>query len=552
MTHTDNIDANHAQKLVASLVSPEKQFFKLAIVYGLAISLLTLAIPIAVQTLINTVVNIASMRAVVTLSILLLVTLTISGLLSALRTYVMEKYERHIYARLTAEISVRTLMSDYSFFEGRRNVDVPNRYFDINTFQKNIPTLMIDGFALLLQLVVGFTLVSFYHPFFTAFCLILVLVLFLIWTVWARPAIRAAVKLSHAKYATAKWLSDMAAAHSFFRTGRHIEYAQTKTEDNTREYIHAHRNHFKYTFRQTVALLVFYALASSSLLGLGGYLVVIGELSIGQLVAAELILTAIFFGLSKARNYLKLYYELCGAADELSIIYNMPTQNSMQLSESKIPVNSELVFKNVELSNSNNNEKYALNFTLESGSKLYMFTSCAWLQRSFISMLKFYSSPPRGQIRLGQQDLSEYRTQQLNNPPIRVINKAPIIECSIKEFMVLNEPSTSVAQIQDAIERVGLHDVINQFPNGIDTLLSPLGAPFQPHEFLLLKLAAVLVCDPKVVILTQYFDNLPTLELKKLLGNLSEEPFTVLYFTNHPQIEAFDQCLCLDWLKEGN
>jgi len=78
MTHTDSINASQVQKLVAKLVSPEQQFFKLAIVYGLAISLLTLAIPIAVQTLINTVVNIASMRAVVTLSILLFTTLAIS------------------------------------------------------------------------------------------------------------------------------------------------------------------------------------------------------------------------------------------------------------------------------------------------------------------------------------------------------------------------------------------------------------------------------------------------------------------------------------------
>lgn len=551
MTHTDSINASQVQKLVAKLVSPEQQFFKLAIVYGLAISLLTLAIPIAVQTLINTVVNIASMRAVVTLSILLFTTLAISGLLSALRTYVMEKYERHIYARLTAEISVRTLMSEYSFFEGRRNVDVPNRYFDIGTFQKNIPTLMIDGFALLLQLVVGFTLVSFYHPFFTAFCIILILALLLIWSVWARPAIRAAVELSHAKYATAKWLSDMAAAHSFFRTGRHIEYAQNRTEKNTSEYIQAHSKHFNYTFKQNIALLVFYALASSSLLGLGGYLVVAGELSIGQLVAAELILTAIFFGLSNASNYLKLYYELCGAADELGIIFNMPIQNGMQLSKSKTPKNSELLFKNVELVNSNKNEKYSLNFNIDSGSKLYMYTSCAWLQRAFISMLKLYSLPARGQIRLGQDDLSEYRTHQLNNPPVRVINKAPIIECSIKEFMMLSKPYASVAEIQDALEKVGLHNSVHQLKDGIDTHLSPLGAPLQPHEFLLLKLAAVLLSHPMVVILTQYFDNLPALELKTLLGNLSQETFTVLYFTNHPEIEAFDQCLCLDWLKEG-
>ncbi len=547
MANAGTSQIKQARQLVKQLIYPERKFIHLAIVYGLAISLLTLAVPIAVQTLINTVVNIASVRAVVTLAILLFITLSISGLLSSLRTYVMERYERHIYARLTADISIRTLMADHSYFSGRRNVDVPNRYFDINIFQKNIPPLVIDGFALCLQLIVGFTLVSFYHPMFMAFCLLVVFCLYLIWSFWSRQAIASALEISHKKYATAKWLGDIATAHSFFKSGSHIDYAREKTDQSTRHYIRAHEKHFKYTFTQYIALLLLYAAASSGLLGLGGYLVVQGQLSIGQLVAAELILTAIFFGLSQASSYLKLYYELCGAADELGIVLDIPLNSDMSSEKTLEPRNGLLSFNQVQL----NNETcmYELDFDIPESTKVFITTEQAWLKREFITLFHAYDTPSKGRVRLGEYDLTEYKKLQFNNPPVSVINRSPIIECTIQEFMKLSAPNASFADIQDAVMKVGIEDSIYNLKDSWDTKLSVLGAPLQPTQFVLLKVAAALLYQPKVILFTQNFDNLSHKERTNLLLMLNEQPFSVLYFTNHPEFEAFDFCLDLDKLR---
>ena len=158
------IDLRKTRKTLFSLLKPEAGFFWVAIAYGVAISLMTLAVPVAVQTLINSIANIGSTRAVIILAVILFLTLFISGVFSALRMRVMEFYERKVYARLTADLGLKTILAPHSFFEGRQNVSITQRYFDIMTFQKNMPSLMIDGFALVLQMLVGFTLVSFYHP----------------------------------------------------------------------------------------------------------------------------------------------------------------------------------------------------------------------------------------------------------------------------------------------------------------------------------------------------------------------------------------------------
>jgi hypothetical protein len=64
-----------------------------------------------------------------------------------------------------------------------------------------------------------------------------------------------------------------------------------------------------------------------------------------------------------------------------------------------------------------------------------------------------------------------------------------------------------------------------------------------------LKLAAAILVQPHVVILSQYFDNQPREQLLPLMKELEKEAFTVLYFSNMTEIQAFNYCLCLDQLR---
>lgn len=531
-----------AKHYLWQLLAPEAPFIRITLAYGLVISLLTLAIPVAVQTLINTVVNIASPTAVITLALLLALTLGLSSLFAALRIEIMERYERHLYARLSAEISARTLMAEHAFFEGRKNTDLTNRYFDIGTFQKNIPPLLIDGFTLLLQMLVGFTLVSFYHPVFLIFSLLVIFSLFLIWVIWGKKAIGTAVELSHAKHANATWLDSLTVSHSFFKSDRHIEFARQQTEQATARYVKAHKKHFRQTFAQTIALLSLYVIASSALLGIGGTLVIQSELSIGQLVAAELILTAIFFGLSQSASYLKLFYELCGSADELGLFFQVPVEEMKSGDFAFEDDNSKLEFNKVKLLK---NEESSLSFTLENSAKTFVTTDNAALQRNFILAIKRKEKLSDGWIRIGDKDLRDYNVQQLRHA-ITSVDRTPIVTCSILQLLTMSKPNAKVADIEDTLEMVGLKPKIAALKDGLETELSPLGTPLLPHEFLLLKLASAILSQPKVIVLTQYFDNMEKEELTRLLKNLNDLPFTILYFTNHPNSGTFPLSLNLD------
>jgi putative ABC transport system ATP-binding protein len=136
----------------------------MALIYGAAISLLSLATPISVQLLVNAVANIALPAPLYTLSAVLFGLLLLAGLLSALRVHIMALFERRFFARMVAEITLRAVHARNPFFHDRRNGDLFNRFFDLATVQKALTSLLIGGFAIVLQSAVGLVVTSFYHP----------------------------------------------------------------------------------------------------------------------------------------------------------------------------------------------------------------------------------------------------------------------------------------------------------------------------------------------------------------------------------------------------
>lgn len=290
------------------VVRPEKQFYMAAMLYSMAISLLTLAVPLSVQSLINTVANTALPQSLFALTLLLAILLIIYATLNALQMYVMELFERRFFLRVAAEVvNVRAQGVDPAH-------SAPfNRFFEVVHIQKSIPLLVLGGFSLFLQSVVGMAVVASYHPFLMIFVMVLIFLLLVAWRMWHRGALQYALELSEQKYAMADFLEHL--EHG--ATPAELAAGAGGSELLAMDYLKARKRFFRYSFSQTLSFLIIYILASVGLLSLGGMLVIHGQLTLGQLVAAELILSTILLGLSKSGYYLTLFYELCSGARKL-------------------------------------------------------------------------------------------------------------------------------------------------------------------------------------------------------------------------------------------
>ena len=520
---------------LAEIVGPDSAYVRLGLVYTVAITLLSLATPISVQMLINSVAYTAARAQLWTLvGVLLLLLLCVAGL-SMLRVWVMALFERRVFARIVAEITVRAVHAQIPFFGDARRTHLFNRYFDLVVVQKSVPSLVIGAFTILLQGTVGLAITSIYHPFFLAFNALLTVSLVLVWMVWRRGAITGAIALSHAKHDAAHWLEGLGGSNGFYKSIRHLDFALARSEALTAGYVAAHRRFFRYSFAQTVLFLVIYALASASLLALGGSLILAGQLSIGQLVAAELILSSVFYGISQLGWYLDTLYDLVASCEELSLLLAIPQEQPSTVGEA--PLDGSVRLRDVAVGEAR------FDFDLRSGEQLVTGVEPG-VECVLAMLLKRHLAPERGVVSVGGADLRALDMYLLRSA-VTVLDRPTIVEVTIREYLSLSAPAVSAGDMLEVLDMVDLGGRIATLRDGLDTALATSGWPLTVAEVMELKLANALIARPRVLVLSPLFDVMRVDRLRRVLDALREAGTTVLLCTGRPEAFALDGWLWL-------
>ncbi|HKJ18774.1 MAG TPA: ABC transporter ATP-binding protein [Xanthomonadales bacterium] len=529
---------------VVKILGPEKSYYWLAIVYGIGISVLSLALPISVQMVVNTVAHTALTTPLLVLTLTLFGLLMVAGLLNALRIHLMDLFQRRFYARMVSEIALRSIYALNPFFQDYNKGTLFNRYFDIVVVQKTLPNLLVGGFAIVLQAAVGFVLVSLYHPLFLLFNIVLIGTIWLVWLLWGGRAIRSAIAVSNRKHAAAAWVEGLGASNGFFKSEHHIAEALQRTDAVTREYVDQHRIHFRHNFSQTLCFLFLYALASAGLLGLGGWLVIQGELSLGQLVAAELVLSAVLFGLSQMGTYLAYFYELCAAIDELALFYDVEQED---LEEQSGAFEGDASIEFVNAIGDARGQMVSLDFVIPSGALVFGSAASHGVQREVTNILKRHIAPKGGYVTIGQQDIMGIPAHQLRQQVI-VLDRPNAIEMTIREYLNLSGEGTSSSRILRTLRAVDLDVAVSQLEDGLDTRIAATGWPLTISETMQLKLAAAIIASPRVLVLGQLFDTMSGDVLRASLELLRQESeTTVIYFSSRPPGIEFDFYLYLGY-----
>ncbi|MCA9686646.1 MAG: biotin/lipoyl-binding protein, partial [Myxococcales bacterium] len=291
-------------------------------VYALAMGAMTLAVPVAVQALVNTVAFGTVLQPLVVLSLMLAMGLAFTATLRVLQTVVVERLQRRLFVRVATDFVRRLSRLSPAVRERYHGPELANRFFEVLTLQKAGAALLTDGLALALQLLVGTLLLAFYHPVLLAFDLALMLAVVGVIVLAGRGAVDSSLAESTRKYAVAAWLEEVAGVQRFGdAAGRRV--ADERGELLIREWLQARSEHFRRLLRQHLGGVSLQVIASTALLGIGGWLVIRRQLTLGQLVAAELVVTAIGAGLGKLGKQLESFYDATTAAEKLGKVVDL-------------------------------------------------------------------------------------------------------------------------------------------------------------------------------------------------------------------------------------
>ena len=299
-------EANPLRRTMAFIKLDRSDVTVLA-VYGIAIGLFSLAVPVTVQALVNSVAFTGLRQPLLVLTILLAMALGVWATLRALQLRVVEMLKRRLFVRIASEIAQRLPHVQHGAFETRNGPELLNRFFDIFTAQKAFANLLTQGLDAALVAGVGLVVLAFYHPILLAFDVVLIATSVLVFWVLGHGGVKSGIAESKAKYAVAGWLEEMARHPVLFKLEASRNFAAARTSELALTYLQQRDRHFGVVFRQFVGALSTQVLASVALLALGGMLVMERQLTIGQLVAAELIVTAVVASIISLGNKVETF-----------------------------------------------------------------------------------------------------------------------------------------------------------------------------------------------------------------------------------------------------
>lgn len=310
----------------AFILSQVKEYLALILLYAVFISILTLATPISVQSLVNTVAFGPYLQPIFVLSLVLFSLLVLMCVFKSLQYLLVEYMQRKLIAKVSA-----TMIYSYAEKENSQNRTkmMANRFFEIMLIQKSTAYLVTELIAVVLQTTLGLILISFYHPFFIFFALVtLVSALFLIVSI-GRRAVKTAVKESSSKHELADYIESLTEDSGSKPKAESIKLGN----DFINDYLSKRKKHFYHLFAQNILFMALFAVLNSLLLGLGGYLVIVQQLSLGQLVAAEIILNAVLYHFLYAHKYLESFYDLYASSDKVKIFYPSLFQDGYKIKQ---------------------------------------------------------------------------------------------------------------------------------------------------------------------------------------------------------------------------
>lgn len=502
-SHSDNEDQQHTTPLarLISLMRAERTDIWVVATFALVSGLLSMTTPLAVEALVSTVAFGRFLQPVIVLSLMLLVFLLFKAAIKAMQTWVVELIQRRLFARLAAELAWRLPRTSLNAFHDSYPPELVNRFFDVVTIQKTASGLLLDGISLILNMVVGMTVLAFYHPWLLAFDFALVMLMALVYLL-GRGAISTSITESRCKYAMAAWLEDMARCRTAFRYDGAAEFALGRSDELIYGYLDARRRHFSVLMRQLLAILLVQAIASTVLLAIGGWLVISGQLSLGQLVAAELIVAIVVDSFAKMAKHIESYYDLLTSIDKIGHLLDLPVERADGLLT--IPDGSAIVLQKLRLPGL----EEPLSLEIRSGERVVLAGRNTQAKSQLLDMLFGLREPSGGLISLHGTDPRDLRPDVLRRHVV-MVRETEIFAGTIAENVHLERPDISIADVRSALETVELLGTVQQLPDGLHTAISPAGSPLTPIQCRLLMIARAISGRPDVVLIDELLDLLP-------------------------------------------
>jgi ABC-type bacteriocin/lantibiotic exporter with double-glycine peptidase domain len=406
-----------------------------------------------------------------------------------------------------------------------------NRFFDTISLQKGLSKILIDFSSAIVQVIFGLLVLSFYHPFFILFSLILITILYVIFNTTVKKGLTTSMNESKYKYKVAHWLQEVARTNSTFKLAGKTDLSLMNTNKEVENYLIARENHFRILVKQYSLLVVFKVLLAAGLLAMGGILVMEQELNIGQFVAAEIIILLIISSVEKLVLNMEVIYDVLTSLEKIGQVTDLELEKSSGLSMSENCNSGGLT---VQLENVSfkypGQTKFTLqeiNLLINSGERILVTGQNSSGKNTLLTLLAGLYDTSQGHISYNGLPKGNLELQTLRDcVGACLIDEQQIFAGTILENITMGRPKATFENVKWAIANLGLENFIRQSESGYETVLDPTGMKLSRSIMQKLILARNIVDKPKLIVLNQAMSALESSERLKIESFLTDKTNT--------------------------
>ena len=518
-----------------ALLDLDRRDIGLVVLFAGVAGILALATPLVIEGLVNVVSWGTYFQPLLVLAGMLLVCLGIAGVLKVLQTWVVETIQRRQFVRIVSDLAHRFPRANQRSLLGQYPRELANRVFDIMTIQKATAILLLDGISIVLTTVLGLFLLAFYHPFLLGFDIVLVLTMISFTWILGRGGIKTAINESRTKYAVAHWLQDVLSMPSVFKTGGGESLAVQRANQLTSEYVKARKKQFRVVIRQVIFAVSLQVAASTALLGLGGWLVIDGQLTLGQLVASELVVTVVVGAFAKAGKSLEKFYDMMAGIDKVGHLLDIPPDPRMETGD-VADGPSEVRWSDLTFTRGSGRSSIP-GAVVRPGARVAIVGNDQAGKSMFARSLAGLVNPQDGTLQVGGFDAFE---SAIAKPGETVGYAGPpqIFHGTLSENVGLGRERVHASRVREVLAAVNLNQSVLAMPKGADAPLQSDGYPLTFEQQCQLMIARAIAPHPSVLVIDGLLDGMSQENLDYLFDYLRSDAadWTTILVTNHDRI----------------
>jgi ATP-binding cassette subfamily B protein len=522
--------------------------------YALLSALLALAVPIAVQALVNSVAA-RVVQPLVVLSLVALLGTGAVGLLAVLQLSLVERLQQRVLTRLALRMARRMIESAPAALEGRYAPELANRFFDVLTVQKMLAKLLLDGIGAAISAAIGFILLAFYDRsgLLSGFdALLLGLMIFFVFPLGI-GGLRTSIDESGAKYRLASWLEELARCQTSFKLHGAPAYLLRRAEGFVAAWLEMRRKHFAVTLRQEAVNQLFQSLAAVGVLAIGGWLVVRQEITLGQLVAAQLIVAQVLKAVEKLLRQAETVYDLLTGLDKTGYLTDLTPERSggAPLPEAP-PEGASVRIDNIRFTYGDGRDVLqGLSLELAPGERVSLVGESGAGKSTLAALLCGLYEPQAGGITINGCDLHSTDLTSLRQHVTLVGGENALFDGTVEENIVVGRSYLSGEEIARALRLACLDTELASFSEGLRTHVLPGGSNLSGGQAQRLLLARAVADRPSLLILDEAFSALDERTVQQLLDGLfaPENGWTIIDISHEGAIVERTERVCV--LRDG-